>query len=141
MYRISPVLIPIALTIGLAQQTAVWDAPPEAKKLKNKVSLTGEKIDGVARIYREKCVSCHGVMGNVTAATALPVQPADLTDAKVMHKMKDGEVFWKISNGRGPMPAFESQMPENDRWQMVNYVRYLTKISEYRYLGRRTPGR
>jgi mono/diheme cytochrome c family protein len=124
------------------QQSAEWVAPPEAKKLKNRVSLPGEKIDGIAMIYREKCVSCHGEKGKSNGPTSitLSVTPADLADSKVP-KMKDGELFWKISKGRPPMPAFESELSETDRWQMVNYVRYLTKVSEYRYLGRRTPTR
>ena len=144
MRRSSLFIIPIAVSICLAQQQpTAWDAPPEAKKLKNKVSLTGEKIDGVAMIYREKCVSCHGESGksNVPASTTLAIEPADLTNAKVMNKIKDGELFWKISKGRPPMPGFEAGLSETDRWQLVNYVRYLTKVSEYRYLGRRTPTR
>src|SRR5271165_667967 len=101
MSRISLLIIPIALTICLAQQTTEWNAPPEAKKLKNKVSLVGEKIDGVARIYREKCVSCHGETGKSNGPAA------DLTNNKVMGKIKDGELFWKIGKGRAPMPGFE----------------------------------
>jgi mono/diheme cytochrome c family protein len=141
VYRISLLLISIALTICHAQQTTMWDAPPEAKKLKNRVSLPGEKIDGVAHLYREKCVSCHGLSGKSNGTSMLSTQPADFTDIKVMNKMKDGEVFWKISKGRPPMPGFEAGLSETDRWQLVNYVRYLTKVSEYRYLGRRTPTR
>lgn len=140
--KIALLLIPIA-TICLAQQTTLWEAPPEAKKLKNKVSLPGEQIDSVAMIYREKCVSCHGESGksNVPASTTLPIEPADLANTKVMNKIKDGELFWKISKGRPPMLGFEASLSETDRWQLVNYVRYLAKVSEYRYLGRRTPTR
>jgi mono/diheme cytochrome c family protein len=145
MYRTWPLLIAsIALTIGLAQQPTAWEAPPEAKKLKNKVSLTGEKVDGVSRIYREKCVSCHGTMGDShgPAATGLSEQPADFTQTKIMAKIKDGELFWKIGAGHAPMPAYAPEISETDRWQLVNYVRYLTKLSEYKYLGnRRTPTR
>jgi len=142
MYKNLLSIVPFALLLCLARQTT-WDAPPEARKLKNKVSLTGEKIDGIARIYREKCVACHGESGksNGSPSTTLSTEPADLTNAKVMNKIKDGELFWKISKGRAPMPGFEAELSETDRWQMVNYVRYLTKVSEYRYLGRRTPSR
>jgi hypothetical protein len=139
--RISLLLILIALTICHAQQTTVWDAPPEAKKLKNRVSLTGERMDGVAHLYREKCVSCHGPSGKSNGTSMVTTQPADLTESKVMNKMKDREMFWKISKGRPPMPGFEPELSETDRWQLVNYVRYLTKVSEYQYLGRRTPTR
>ena len=145
MYRNLPLLIiPIALAVGVAQQTGVWEAPPEAKKLKNKVSLTGEKVDGVAKVYREKCVACHGALGNSHGpeSTMISKEPADFTQVKMMSKIKDGELFWKISNGRAPMPGYQTELSETDRWQLVNYVRYLAKLSEYHYLGnRRTPSR
>ena len=38
----------------------------------------------------------------------------------------DGELFWKITNGRGAMPAWR-QLPETERWQIVNYIRTLKK--------------
>jgi mono/diheme cytochrome c family protein len=41
-----------------------------------------------------------------------------------MRAMTDGEIFWKISNGRGPMPAW-GQIPEKDRWGLVDYIRTL----------------
>ena len=37
--------------------------------------------------------------------------------------MTDGEIFWKISEGRAPMPGFKKQLSEEDRWQLVHYLR------------------
>ena len=146
MHRGLLFIVPFALVVGLAQQSASWNAPPEAKKLKNRVSLTGEKMDAIRKLYVEKCVACHGITGNSNGPAVktlpLPKEPADFTNAKVMNKTKDGELFWKISTGRASMPAFEKELSETDRWQMVNYVRYLSERAQYRYLGvRRTPGR
>jgi mono/diheme cytochrome c family protein len=42
-----------------------------------------------------------------------------------MRATTDGEIFWKISNGRGPMPAW-AQIPEKDRWGLVDYIRTLS---------------
>ena len=79
---------------------------------------------------------------NGPGAASLSKEPADFTNVKTMQKIKDGELFWKISTGRAPMPSYATELSETDRWQMVNYVRYLTQRSEYRYLGvRRTPSR
>ena len=38
--------------------------------------------------------------------------------------MTDGELFWKITNGRGPMPS-RKHLPETDRWSVVHYIRSL----------------
>ena len=41
----------------------------------------------------------------------------------MMHEMTDGELYWEMSEGRSPMPAWKDQMTETERWQMVNYLR------------------
>jgi mono/diheme cytochrome c family protein len=106
-------------------------------KMKNPVAFTGEKLDAVAKVFDEKCVVCHGEKGasNGPEASSLPKEPANFTNIKVMAKAKDGELFWKISKGRSPMPGYEAELSETERWQLVNYVRVLTRRSQYRYLG------
>jgi mono/diheme cytochrome c family protein len=130
-------VIPIELAICSAQQPTVWDVPAAAKKMKNPVSFTGEKLSAIAKLYDEKCASCHGDKGasNGPAAKALSKEPANFTDSKAMERTKEGELFWKIGKGRAPMPGYEAELSETDRWQLVRYVRYLTGRSQYRYLG------
>jgi mono/diheme cytochrome c family protein len=38
----------------------------------------------------------------------------------------DGSLFWKISNGRGPMPPWK-HLSEKDRWDLVTHVKSLGK--------------
>ncbi|MFQ5898983.1 MAG: c-type cytochrome [Candidatus Methylomirabilia bacterium] len=35
-------------------------------------------------------------------------------------------MFWKITNGRGPMPPWR-HLPEQDRWALVHFIRTLKK--------------
>ena len=46
--------------------------------------------------------------------------------AEAVQKQTDGEIFWKISNGRGAMPPWK-HLPEKERWELVNYIRSLAK--------------
>ena len=46
--------------------------------------------------------------------------------AAKLAKETDGELFWKISNGRGPMPPWK-HLPDQERWELVNYIRTLQK--------------
>jgi mono/diheme cytochrome c family protein len=39
----------------------------------------------------------------------------------------DGALFWKMSEGRGVMPAWKDILSETERWQLVNYLRKLYK--------------
>jgi mono/diheme cytochrome c family protein len=119
-----------------AQDADPWTAPPEARKLKNRVPMTGEGLTAIAPVYERNCAKCHGVNGaaNGSQAPLLSAEPANFTDIKMLKTATDGELLWKITQGRDPMPAF-SQLPETERWQLVNYVRDLARHSQYRYLG------
>ena len=63
--------------------------------------------------------------GDGVAAAGLQPKPMDWSSAAVQSDT-DGELFWKITNGRGSMPAWR-QLPETERWQVVNYIRTLKK--------------
>ena len=56
-----------------------------------------------------------------------PVAPGAtaVTQGKqVAQSESDGELFWKISNGRGAMPPWK-HLSEPDRWAIVHYIRSL----------------
>jgi mono/diheme cytochrome c family protein len=45
-----------------------------------------------------------------------------------VHGLKDGELYWIITNGAGrKMPGFAKHLSEVERWRVVNYVRTLHK--------------
>ncbi len=111
-----------ALTSAWAQ--GEWKAPADAKATTNPVKGAGNAKKNV----ETNCVTCHGASGkgDGPAAAALPPpKPADWTSAKVQAET-DGELFWKISTGRGAMPPWK-HLPDKDRWEIVNYIRTLKK--------------
>jgi mono/diheme cytochrome c family protein len=100
-----------------------WKAPAAAKTLKNPVQGVGDARNVIAT----SCAACHGSSGrgDGVASAALQPKPADWTSTAVQNDT-DGELFWRITNGRGAMPAWR-QLPESERWQIVNYIRTLKK--------------
>lgn len=106
----------------------VWKAPAEAKKLKNPVSESGLKKSAKkgGKIFNSYCVLCHGDQGkgDGPGAKALDPKPANLTSKRVQDQV-DGEIFWKITNGRGAMAQWKNIISEEDRWNIVNYIRTL----------------
>ena len=70
---------------------------------------------------------CHGASGRGDGVASAALQPKPLDwSSPVVQSDTDGELFWKITNGRGAMPAWK-QLPETERWQIVNYIRTLKK--------------
>jgi len=117
-----------ALTValgGLAVAQAPWMAPAAEKQKKNPLAADAKAVAQGQKVAQVNCISCHGAKGkgDGAAAVALNPKPADWTSKKVQDE-SDGEIFWKISTGRGAMPSWK-HLPENDRWALVRYIRTL----------------
>ncbi len=104
-----------------------WPVPAEFKKLKNPVPRTDAALAAAKAMFNDQCVSCHGESGKGDGPDAMMYtpEPADLTDAHMMGMMTDGEIFYKITEGRKPMPSFQKKLTDEQRWQLVHFVRSL----------------
>jgi mono/diheme cytochrome c family protein len=107
----SVVLLGLSLTLAAwaaAHGPKNWPVPEEATKLKNPVPATEASLAAAKALYLERCAQCHGEegKGDGPEAPMYDVKPADFTDAHMMGEMTEGEIFWKISEGRRPMPSF-----------------------------------
>lgn len=116
--------------VGLAILLSVyenrqWKIPDEAKLRRNPIEPSSTALASARAIYLDKCVQCHGDRGKgdgPDAAMYYPA-PASLNDGKRMNAVTDGELFYEISEGRKPMPAFKKRLSEEQRWQLVLLVR------------------
>jgi len=102
-----------------------WPVPPEAAKVKNPVAPTPDNLAAAHAIYSDKCAGCHGEKGagDGPEADMYTPAPAAFTDAHMMAEMTDGEIFWKMTEGRKPMPSFKRSLTDEQRWQLVNFLR------------------
>lgn len=97
----------------------------DAKKLKNPVPFTKKSIAQGRTVYMRNRTSCHGSDGKATVEVVW--NATDLTSPKLWRNgTTDGEIFRDIRDGTGEMPAFKSQIhQEEDLWNLVNLVRSL----------------
>lgn len=109
--------------LAFAVQNWAWRA--QARKLTNPYPPSAEALRAGTEVYTEHCRSCHGRLGDGQGekAAALSVAPGDFTDRSKMEQLADGELYWQISKGRRPMPAFANKLSEQQRWQVVDYIR------------------
>ena len=98
-----------------------------AAKLENPTAPSSEAIARGRAIFRERCVACHGDRGrgDGAAGVTLDPRPADLLLHVPQHT--DGELYYMVSVGfpESEMPAWRSVLSEEQRWELVHYLRVL----------------
>jgi mono/diheme cytochrome c family protein len=112
-------------------QQPPWVAPKSADNVKDPLSADNSKMAETKALYITNCGPCHGEKGrgDGAAAPGLNPKPADHTSAAVQSET-DGAIFWKLSEGRSPMPGYKKIFSEEQRWELVNYIRTLAKTAK-----------
>jgi len=105
-----------------------WKAPRKADNLKSPLQNNLLAEQKGKEIYNLYCLSCHGQygFGDGGAGASFERKPSNFHNEKVKAQ-SNGAIYWKIANGRTNMPAFKDVLTEEQRWQVVSYIR---KISE-----------
>ena len=123
--------------VWLAGRAIAIDAYPTTY-LRPGVPYQAISIANGLRLYGEHCAFCHGVSGygDGPAAAILRPRPADLT-AKHTADHTAGDMFWWLSHGikGSAMPGFQDRLSEEERWDMINFVRTLSAAEQARSMG------
>ena len=98
-----------------------WVAPPEAATVTSYFTFTKETADKGKILFQKSCQSCHGIPGQNNPAKLVPA-PEDPATPK-FQAQKDGDIFWKITNGKTPMPQFMNVLSAEERWDVIAYLR------------------
>ncbi len=97
-----------------------WLVPPDQSAVKNPSDYNLENIKTGKEIYSRNCQSCHGDPGKNNPLALVPV-PVDIASER-MHANTEGDMFYKITTGRGVMPPFEATLSVNERWKLINFI-------------------
>ena len=103
-----------------------WVAPFEAKEIVNPYGGNQIAAQKGGVLFQKLCWTCHGRtgLGDGPAGKNLNPQPKNFTLESIQGQ-SDGELFWKISNGKGMMLPYKHSLSEEQRWQLVNFIRSL----------------
>jgi cytochrome c553 len=125
-YSFLIVLVIICNTSFLFSQNPKWIAPSTSNNLINPFKGNVNATKEGKMIYNQMCILCHGIQGkgNGEAGLSLERKPANFLDLKVVNQT-DGNIFWKITNGKAPMATYEELLTNDQRWKLVNYIREL----------------
>lgn len=102
-----------------------WRAPAKAAARKNPMAVDDASIARGKALYRMRCADCHGEAGRGDGPKASRTwpRPPDLNLMAGNHP--DGDVAWKIENGRGDMPGFKEKLKPEEIWDTVNFIQRL----------------
>jgi mono/diheme cytochrome c family protein len=129
--RVDPFMPPegaIPVDGGEAAVSNVVDAASDP--LVNPRPMSLESLENGQDLYAVYCAPCHGPGGmgdgpvSMTGSIQGPL--AGVLPLAVAAVRSDGHVYTTIRYGRRRMPGY-ARIPSDDRWDIVNYVRYLTK--------------
>jgi mono/diheme cytochrome c family protein len=108
-----------------------WDTPAWTDTLKNPYSHVSTAADSGKVIYMKICSVCHGNSGkgDGIAAAGLSVKPANHT-ADNVQLQTDGSLYYELTNGHAPMPAYKTVLTDKQRWWLICFIRTLNPKSK-----------
>lgn len=127
--------VTLVATCFLFSQTALAQAKPKGKewkvpeadaKIKSPIQADAAAIQAGKDIWTQQCKSCHGTkgLGDGAKAAKIDIACGDFS-AKELQGETDGELYWKTTEGRKPMPSFKDKLTNTERWQVTAYSRTL----------------
>ena len=103
-----------------------WSAPPEAVKRANPIPRDQTSIERGKNLFKTYCIACHGSLGLGDGPAAIGLNPKPPNLVKMAGHHPDGDIAWKIENGRGAMPAWKGRLKEKEIWDLTNFIQTLS---------------
>lgn len=123
--------------IGIVFWSLSVPAYPDTYRRSTVPYLTVSIFEGMKHFERY-CTACHGSggLGDGPAASGLPKQPANLSEPHTaLHTA--GDMYWWLEYGMQPggMPGFGDVLSDEDRWDVINFLRAFSQGFQARVLS------
>ncbi len=115
---------------GHHHEDAHWTAPAEANQRANPVAASEQSVNNGRQIYQTHCASCHGADGEGDGPAGKALKPPAANLKAMAPRHSDGDLAWKIAEGRGAMPSWKASLSENDIWDVVNYIKRIASAEQ-----------
>ena len=108
------------------------DAAVAFKQVKNPTTDFDSSIKRGEGMFIKNCSKCHGLNGNGYGVVAhgFTTFPRQLWVWNNTGPETDGYLFWFITNGRSDMPPWGLILSENNRWDLINYIKTIKNPGE-----------
>ena len=123
-YQEGPRLLPPENAVSIEGKSIILDAVPENPVPMDDISLQRGEI-----LYAVHCELCHGEEGlgdGPLVEFYAEHPPSDLTAANITAQF-DGAIFRTVSQGLADMPPLSENLTPRERWDVINYLRFLAE--------------
>jgi cytochrome c5 len=122
---------PGTVAVGLLKEDdAYWRGGKDSASLvtQNPLRITAQVMERGQERFNIYCTPCHSQTG---IGDGLVIKrgftpPPNFHDDRIVG-VSDGYIFQVISHGIRTMPSYGKQIPEEDRWAIVAYIRALQR--------------
>lgn len=122
------VILPLVLVLLVENLFLGWAAKSRASasELQNS-QMSVAKAKEIRKIFKRKCIKCHGSDGTGNTTFGQIVGATNFTDAEWQERVDDKRLLNSIKHGRGQMPAFGEKLTEEQIYSLMSYVRTFKK--------------
>lgn len=83
-----------------------------------RIPTTNASLELGQEIFDADCATCHGDDGSGELLGS-----ADFTELRQMDNLAPRDLYLTVTQGRGSMPAWQSQLSQDQRWAVIDYLR------------------
>lgn len=120
--------MPVAGTVPRLAVPYSVETQEEATVIGNPLPRTETVLREGRKLYGDFCSVCHGILGDgkPTLTQAYGAQPTNLNSNNIV-TLADGSLYHVIMKGKNSMPAYASDLSQDERWAVLHYVRVLQR--------------
>ena len=102
---------------------------------RSSVPFQAVSVAAGGRLYQIHCASCHGASGHGDG----PQAPRTVRTEPHTALHTAGDIYWWLTHGKPPgaMPGFGTRLSEDDKWDLINFLRLWSLGYQARILNAR----
>ena len=116
-------------TVARGHMPYLFTGAPDsaARHMINPYPVSKDVLEKGQKSYRIFCSPCHGNFGRGDSRLRGQFPNPPTLHSDKVRNWSDGRIYHIISEGQNVMPGYPSQIPREDRWEIVHYVRALQR--------------